>query len=125
MTPLLPWPRRAGVLTSPPTALYLLLGSLLATLLVLVLRSAAGEQQLQRRRRRRLTRDRGGTHAPQVYMAARLQLWAGGLTLLGQLLAMGSKSELLVSCCTSTAGFVPLKPPRAPGCACTVLDGGG
>lgn len=113
MTPLLSvrlLGQRAGVLTSPPTALYLLLGSLLATLLVLVLRSAASEQQLQRPRRRRLTRDRGGMQAPH-FMAARLQLWAGGLTLLGQLLAMGSKSELLVSCCMSTASSCRLNPP--------------
>lgn len=91
---------RQSVPLSPPlpTPLYLLLASLLATLLVLTLRSEAGEQQ----RRRRQRRPSGGLAARMPsplldFMSARLQLWAGGLTLLGQLLAMGSKSELQVS----------------------------
>uniref|UniRef100_A0AAD5DVJ6 Uncharacterized protein n=1 Tax=Chlorella ohadii TaxID=2649997 RepID=A0AAD5DVJ6_9CHLO len=86
--------RSTGVLGTPllETPLFLLLASLLATLLVLTLRSEAGE--LQQRRQRRRWSGPAQPHTPADCSAARLQLWAGGFTLLGQLLAMGSKSEL-------------------------------
>lgn len=70
--------------------LHLLLCSLLLTLIVLALRSEA--TQLPPPRHRRSRRDR--RVAPG--RAAALQLWAGGLTLVGQLLAIGNKVVLQV-----------------------------